>query len=561
MTLTGSSPARLLRELLDAIPLTAIHVLELGCGDGSLAAAWKRRNPQGVWTGIEADPAAAARAGAVCDTVICASPERMPAAVLDAALGDRRPDVLLLTCGVGSANDPAGWVADLAGRLMPDATVLMLVRNPAHWAAIAELMHGRDGIPGLQPDAIAALCRRAGLVPDRIVACADNPAATAGADALAAAAPALGVEPGQAAARLRVPAYVATARRSPASPTIRLHQHISAPGYMAARNDPPWQALASIPGVLASSSTIPDAMRLPQTGPDDPRILVLQRMLVLDRVPWLASVAGLAARGWLLVAEWDDHPALLPDSVRVGWDLNPWLPVTAMHAVQVSTPALATAFGEHNPNVAVLPNALLELPPLPPKQAGTVRVVYAALRRPDIAPLVVPALLAAAARPEVEIVIVGDDALGAALPTARKRILPLQSYTNYLALLAEADVMLLPLAGHGPELFKSPLKYIESAARGAVCICSPAVYAGTVRHDETAIIASTPDEWTRALDRLVTDASLRHAIAQAAWTDVRDHHLQAHHVGQRLAWYRDLWADRARLRRDLAARHPEMPRG
>jgi hypothetical protein len=60
------------------------------------------------------------------------------------------------------------------------------------------------------------------------------------------------------------------------------------------------QALASIPGVLTSSSTIPDPMRLPQTGPDDPRILVLQRMLVLDRAPWLASVAGLDARGWLL---------------------------------------------------------------------------------------------------------------------------------------------------------------------------------------------------------------------------------------------------------------------
>jgi hypothetical protein len=302
-------------------------------------------------------------------------------------------------------------------------------------------------------------------------------------------------------------------------------------------------------------------MRLPQTGPDDPRILVLQRMLVLDRAPWLASVAGLAARGWLLVAEWDDHPALLPDSVRVGWDRNPWLPVTAMHAVQVSTPALAQAFGEHNPNIAVLPNALLELPPLVPRQPGTVRVVYAALRRPDIAPLVLPALLAAAARPEVEIVVVGDDALGAARPTARKRLLPLQSYGKYLSLLAEADIMLLPLAGHDPELFKSPLKYIESAARGAVCICSPAVYADTVRHDETAIIASTPDEWTRALDRLVTDATLRNTIARAAWTDVRNHHLQAHHVGKRITWYRDLWADRARLRQDLAARQPEMPRG
>ena len=542
--------------------MTAIHVLELGCGDGSLAAAWKRRNPQGLWTGVEADPAAAARAGAACDAVICAPPERMPAAVLDAALGERRPDVLLLTCGVGSAGDPAGWVADLAHRLAPDATVVLLVRNPAHWAAIAELMHGRDGVAGLQPDAIAALVRAAGLVLDRIVACTDDPAATAsGREALTAAALALGVDPGQAAARLRLPACVAPARRPPAAPAIRLHQHISAPAYMAARNDPPWQALASMSGVLTSSSTVPDPMRLPQTGPDDPRILVLQRMLVIDRAPWLASVAGLAARGWLLVAEWDDHPALLPDSVRVGWDLNPWLPVTAMHAVQVSTPALATAFGEHNPNVAVLPNALLELPPRPSKQPGTVRVVYAALRRPDIAPLVVPALLAAAARPEVEIVIVGDDALGAALPTPRKRVLPLQPYASYLALLAEADVMLLPLAGHGPELFKSPLKYLESAARGAACICSPAAYADTVRHDETAIIASTPDEWTRALDRLVTDATLRRRIARAAWSDVRNHHLQAHHVGRRLAWYRDLWADRARLRQDLAARHPEMPRG
>ncbi len=46
-------------ELFASVPVSAEHVLELGCGTGALGAAWKRHNPHGLWSAIEVVPDAA----------------------------------------------------------------------------------------------------------------------------------------------------------------------------------------------------------------------------------------------------------------------------------------------------------------------------------------------------------------------------------------------------------------------------------------------------------------------------------------------------------------------
>ena len=259
------------------------------------------------------------------------------------------------------------------------------------------------------------------------------------------------------------------------------------------------------------------------------------------------------------MAEWDDHPDLLPAQSKAIWDINPWLAISSVHACQVSTPRLADVFRAHNPTVAVFANALLDLPQLAERSRERVRIVYAALNRKGVAGLVAKALdAAAAADSRVEIVIVHDKDLFASLETPRRIFLPLLPYKDYLDLLATADIAVLPIVGTEPEKYKSPLKYLECASRGAVCVASPTIYADVIRDGETGIIARTAEDWTRFLLRLVADPTERSRLAEAAWRDVRDRHMMSTQVPVREAWYRDLCENRVALTRALLERHPEL---
>ena len=68
-------------DLLAAIPLDALRVLELGAGSGALGAAFKRRNPLAIWIGVELNAAAAAIAAKQIDEVIVADAESHAAAL------------------------------------------------------------------------------------------------------------------------------------------------------------------------------------------------------------------------------------------------------------------------------------------------------------------------------------------------------------------------------------------------------------------------------------------------------------------------------------------------
>jgi len=194
----------------------------------------------------------------------------------------------------------------------------------------------------------------------------------------------------------------------------------------------------------------------------------MQRQMVVNRDIWLASIRALIAKEWLLVAEWDDHPDQLPAAAKAVWNTNAWLAISSLHACQVSTARLADAFRIHNPTVTSFANALLDLPPVVGRSAERIRIVYAALNRTGVADLVAQALeAAAAADSRVEIVIVDDQALFASLTMPRRRFLPLLSYKDYLDLLATADIAVLPIVGAQPEQYKSPLKFLECASRGA----------------------------------------------------------------------------------------------
>jgi SAM-dependent methyltransferase len=557
-------------DLLRRVPLAARCVLEVGAGAGGVGARFKMRSPGARWVAVENDPAAAEAARGWLDAVLQADIESLGDRDLDTLLAGETPDVLVFGDVLQHLREPDRVLARLVGRLVPGGTVVASIPNVGHWTVLRDLLRGqwsytesglldRGHLRFFTRDSAVELLRTAGLVV-RGAYSREIPLDPAGQEAFLKAlrqAPVLlGRQAGAAEGRLRALQYVLVAQKPPVEPILELHQLVMVRQMLEARVDPPLQALASLPGMNATTSD--RTISRPSPLPGAAKVMVIQRQLVGDLEPWTQFMRRLIADGWILVAEWDDHPDLLPSPAQETWQRHPWRPMTAVHACQVSTPRLGEVFRRHNPETEVFENALLELPPLLPRDPSTVRVLYAAVSRPGVARLISPGLDAIAADPRVEILVLGDEKVFASTRAQRKRYLPLQGYGAYLDILATADVNLLPLRGAPAELTKSPLKFIESASRGAACIASPEIYQETIRHGETGWIARSQAEWTELMRSVVADDAGRRRVAEAAWTQVRDRHLQAHHVARREAWYRSLAARKAELDAALFARHPEL---
>jgi SAM-dependent methyltransferase len=559
-------------ELLASVPISATHVLEVGCGAGALGAAWKRRNPHGLWSGIEVIVDAARSAQGALDGVLCADIETLNDPALDAFLHGRpAPNVLVFDDVLERLRDPLAVLGRLVERLAPGGTVAACIPNVGHWSGIAALMTGewtytdsglldRTHLRFFTERSARALLEEAGLAVRKVTPRNVPLDQTRQERFLAVIAPALhqlGIDSAQARARMRALQYVFVAQKPPLRPLIAVHHWIMTKGLLEARTDPPIAALGSLPDVVATANAVSEGV--PKPSGEHDHILVMQRQMVANRDLWFASIRSLIARRWLLVADWDDHPGLLPAHAKAIWDANPWLSVSSVHACQVSTPLLAEVFRADNPTVAVFANALLDLPPLARRDGERIRIVFAALNRTGVAGLVAKALdAAAAADSRVEIVIVHDEALFASLETPQRRFLPLLPYRDYLELLATADIAVLPIVGHEFEMYKSPVKFLECASRGAACVASPTLYADVIRDGETGIIARSAEEWTRSLQRLVADPTERLRLAEAAWRDLRDRHLMSMQVAGREAWYRELCENRKELTRALLERHPEL---
>ena len=82
-----------------------------------------------------------------------------------------------------------------------------------------------------------------------------------------------------------------------------------APRMMDIRTRLPTQALQAQPDVCVHYAT--PVRTLPPLAPDVPKVLVLQRQAPADPGFWIDLMASLIAKGWLAVAEFDDHPWLI----------------------------------------------------------------------------------------------------------------------------------------------------------------------------------------------------------------------------------------------------------
>src|SRR5690606_31500472 len=122
-------------------------------------------------------------------------------------------------------------------------------------------------------------------------------------------------------------------------------------GVTEARVDYPLKALASLPGVTAvwgdGTVTFPPGAK--------PGILLLHRQF-LHAEPMIATVEKMVSKGWIIVSDIDDDPHHWREYVD-----SDFRAFRGVHAVTVSTNAMADLIRQWNPEVTVFPNHLAGL--------------------------------------------------------------------------------------------------------------------------------------------------------------------------------------------------------
>jgi len=559
-------------DLLPWIPLDARRVLELGCGDGALAALYKRRNPDAEYVAVEADESHADAARPSVDRLIEADFITLTAAEV-AELGQF--DVVVLGDVLVRQQDPRALLETLAGLLKPFGQIVLTTPNAAHWSAIAGLISGtelaaargladRSGARFFTLNALREALARSGFHVERArpIRSPEGPEAERWLPILANAAEQAGINRTAFLQQAQASRYIATARRTgaPSSPLIHVHFAAMAPDFLDVRTHLPMEALASEFGVRTSYRV--RSANLPDLPSDVPKIAIIQRILAQDERYWREYMNRARHAGWTVVYEIDDHPDLIGQVHQTDAQMRAATRISVTyncHAAQTSTEMLAEALREKNPEVAAFSNCVFDLPPFAPRP-GVRRVFYGALNREAFSSQIAAALEPfLASDPDVHFEVVHDRAFFDALPTTRKTFRPRRPYADYMAVMAACDVVLSPLEGLGGEAYKSDIKFLEASRAGAVMIASPAVYETTIKDGVTGFIAREPGDWAKRLSRLIAEPDLRNTIARAAWDYVKAERMMCKQVAARRDWYRSLIDRRAELDAALLARWAAAP--
>jgi 2-polyprenyl-3-methyl-5-hydroxy-6-metoxy-1,4-benzoquinol methylase len=549
-------------ELLDKIPLNARTVLDVGCAQGALGAAYMRRNPNCRMLGIDVDEEAVALASQRLTEAVCADVERtpMPFKVPEGI------DCIIYGDVLEHLVDPWALLAEHVKYLSPQGTVLVCMPNVEHWSFAAKLLTGtfdyeeqglfdKTHLRWFTPRTMGKLLASAGLA---LADIAPRPINTQQAEqfvqALAPGLKAIGVEPQEFLNRAAPLQFLWRARKVQLG-NIEVTATMLAPqgGVSDVRVVEPMRALGSDSRMVAKVS--PEEAIEPAA--EIPRIAIIHRPL-LNGAAGKQRIRRLLDKGYLVVTEFDDHPVFMEER---GLDVHQMLTFRGVHAVQTSTMPLAEVLVADNPEVAVFPNGVFELPAVhnfaDPEQ---MTFFFGALNRQADWAEYMPVLneVARAVGPRLRFQVLYDNAFYNALETTHKSFEPLADYTTYKKLLCQAEISFMPLGDSVFNRAKSDLKFIEAGAARVAALANPTVYGSVIEDGKTGLIFRNPAELRSSLLRLLAYPEATKRVAQAARDYVSSKRMLAYQVDARIKWYHSLWARRDELNEALTARAPEL---
>jgi SAM-dependent methyltransferase len=559
-------------DLLRLMPPDARKVLEVGCGAGALAEAYRRINPEVCYLGIEKNLEAAdvARTSGRLDRVIVGDAETVEPATLDLPATGPGVDCLVFGDVLEHMVDPWAVLMRLAAWVRVGGQVLACIPNVQHYSVLVNLLRGkweyrdeglldRTHLRFFTLQGVQDLFAPAGLLVFEV-----QPQWWSSAEfdrfeqIMAPVLGALGIDRGSFAVQTRAVQYIVRAlRQANPPPRMLIWSMLGSVIGSEVRVGEPERFLATIPGVRTLTTTRLQFDDLGQTWPGEQKVFLQQR-IVIPRPEHLRLQRALLARDYLIVGEFDDDPDHFAELVQADY-----FALRSCHCLQTTTDVMAETLRPFNPHVAVFPNQVAVLPPVKVASGSTpgpATIFFGALNREaDWAPIM-PRLnrVLAAHGDQARVQVVYDRAFFDALATPFKTFEPLCTHDRYHELLQAADIALLPLEPTRFNQHKSDLKFIDCGGHGVAALASPTVYGRTIRHGETGLIYHSPDEFAALLDRLIRDAPFRRRLATSAHRFVADNRLLSRHFRARYDWYRQMLDRRTELNLELRQRVPEL---
>lgn len=541
---------------------------------GALAEAYRRINTQVIYHGIEknTEAAQAALSAGRIDRMFVGDVESVDPAAL--GLSGREPSVDCLIFGdvLEHLIDPWTVLARLAHWVRDEGQILACIPNVQHYSVLVSLLRGawnyqdeglldRTHLRFFTLSGIHDLFTKAGLPVFDI-----QPRWWPSGDfdrfqkVMAPVLSALAIDATSFAVQTRAVQYLVRAVRASSPPPRMLICSLlgSAIG-STVRIAEPDRFLATIPGVRTRSGTGIQFDDLGQAWPGERKVFIEQRVII-PLVDHVRLQRALLARGFLIVAEFDDDPEHFAELKRTDY-----FALRSCHCVQTTTEVMADTLRAFHPHVVVFPNQLAMLPRSRWRSnteiaSGTTTLFFGALNREADWTPILPVLNQVLARhgDRVRVQVVYDRSFFDALDTPHKTFEPLCSYERYHEVLDSADVALLPLQPTRFNQHKSDLKFIECAAHGVAVLASPMVYERTIISSETGLIYHSSAEFDALLDRLICDTSYRRRLGENASSYVTANRLLAQHFRARYEWYCRMFDRWGELDAELRARVPEL---
>lgn len=564
MTAENPIPSLFLNYALGKVPRNLEQILHVGCGKGDLGGACKQLNPHCRMTGIEISKNLADQAASHLDFVFNSDFHDSDFNSSSKSLGsfDCLIDSIPIRC-ISEFNERTQRYADL---LNDQAVAIVYVKNPQYWKLLQsdpdlfESLNTNNLIlsqfkRSLQNNGLRAfdikLTRR------------QDDETTDYFDSVKPMLESKGINPNSFKHSV-MSEYVFLSIRKSQQPSESIFiknvlMQTAAKGCRKVRVEEPAAFMNTIPGV-----TVDVCERSHQTNnldaKADKKIYVMQRPRIFTHPQIGIFINELVKKNFLIVVDFDDYPVSSKHAILKEINDTNGLMFRACHCVQVSTEMVADFVRQFNPNVKVFGNHIAALPPLTQKPDEQLRFFFGAVnRQQDWLPYMSVINNIIKDYPnKLAFEVICDQAFYDALETDAKQFTRTCDYPEYKQKLYGSHISFMPLEDNQFNHAKTDLKFIESAAHGAVALASNVLYEHSVEDKETGLLFNTPEDFENKLVQLIKEPGLLDAISQKAHQYVKENRMLSLHYMDKYHWYLEQADQQQSLTRAMAGRVSEF---
>ena len=543
-------------DLLNRIPLNSKKILEVGCGAGAMALAFKNRCPNCEYIGIEQSPEASLIAKSRIDNLLTGDVES------DIDLPDNL-DCLIYGDVLEHLKDPWRCVSKHVERLNDSGTLIACIPNAQHWSMLNQLIYGKwqlndqglfdkTHLRWFTLENIRDLIKSSGLSLVEIKPRVFNKNAIE--DFVRKISPALsnfGVNEKDFIQGISPLQYIVRAVKNESRKIIinYVKFDLDVEGLSKSRMEGSLKALSTIPNISCINSHVTHFELLRAV---DSRIKILNFYRpIFDYKTFLPTLQTIIKNKYLIIVDFDDHPNVIKDKKNLEFTLK------CCHAIHTTNEYLANIIRQYNPEVYVFENNVLSLNPIE-RRNDKIKIFFGALnRQEDWKPWMNTINKAISNNPEkwyFEVIHDRQFYDYIDLPPEQKSFTPLCKYEQYLKILATCDVSFMPLQKSIFNQCKSDLKAVQAASNAVVILSTPVVYENNFVNNKTASFFSTEDELLQILSLWSENPEVIRKIGKNAQEYVASNRLYCHQINTKIESFHSLWRRRDEISQDIVAR-------